>query len=129
MSRPDKAGLQGFVSSNVAEGSWVITDDSRAYASLAADFGYDHSTVVHSWGEYVRAHAHINSIEGFWSLFKRGIYGTCHHLSSKHLRRYVNEFAGRHNIRQQATIDQMKHIARGADGKKLRYKDLTGQQK
>ena len=121
----DKATLQGFVRDAVAEGSWVITDESASYKGLSDDGLYDHTAVVHSWGEYAVGKAHTNTVEPFWAMFKRGIYGTYHHLSEKHLARYVNEFAARHNIRQQATIDQMKHIVRNTQNKRLRYKDLT----
>ena len=58
-------------------------------------------------------------------MLKRGIYGICYHLSEKHLARYADEFAGRHNIRQQATIEQMKHIVCNTQNRHLRYKDLT----
>ena len=125
VDRTDKETLQGFVRDTVAEGSWVITDESASYRSLSATGLYDHTAVVHSWGEYAVGRAHTNTVESFWSMFKRGIYGTYHHLSEKHLARYANEFAGRHNIRRQATIEQMKHIVRNTQNKRLRYKDLT----
>ena len=60
---------------------------------------FDHETVNHSVSEYVRDQAHTNGIESFWSMLKRGYHGTFHHMSPEHLHRYVNEFAGRHNIR------------------------------
>ena len=56
---------------------------------------------------------------------KRGIYGTYHHLSEKHLARYLNEFTARHNIRPLDTIDQMKFVVRQMQHKRLTYKDLT----
>ena len=59
-------------------------------------------------------------------MLKRGYVGTYHKLSVKHLDRYVNEFAGRHNQRPLDTIDQMSAMARGMDGKRLRYEDLIG---
>ena len=58
-------------------------------------------------------------------MLKRGYYGTYHHMSAKHLQRYVDEFSGRHNIRSLDTIDQMKVMAKGMDGKRLRYQDLA----
>ena len=85
---------------------------------------FDHETVCHSVGEYVRDQAHVNGMESFWSLLKRGYHGTYHHMSAKHLDRYVGEFAGRHNDRERDTIDQMSHIAQGMVGKRLRYNDL-----
>ena len=70
--------------------------------------------------------AHTNGIESFWALLKRGYYGTYHRMSPKHLQRYVDEFAGRHNMRPLDTIDQMKAMVRGMDRKRLRYRDLVG---
>lgn len=120
----DKETLQGFVLSNVAEGSLVITDESRSYSGLSATGLYRHKTVTHSKGEYAVGQAYTNSAESFWAIFKRGIYGTYHHLSKKHLARYLNEFTARHNIRPLDTIDQMKYVVRHMQDKRLRYKDL-----
>ena len=59
-------------------------------------------------------------------MLKRGYHGTFHHLSEKHLDRYVREFAGRHNVRDLDTVAQMSMLVRGMVGKRLRYVDLTG---
>ncbi len=64
-------------------------------------------------------------MESFWSLLKRGYVGTFHRMSREHLHRYVAELEGRHNARGDDTIDQMAAIVRGAEGKRLRYADLT----
>ncbi len=64
-------------------------------------------------------------MECFWSIVKRSYHGTFHHLSRKHLNRYLREFAGRYNIRPRDTRDQMSYIVRGMEGKRLRYKDLV----
>ena len=74
--------------------------------------------------EYVNGQAHTNGIESFWAMLKRGYVGTYHRMSPKHLHRYVDEFAGRHNQRESDTIDQMVAMVQGMDGKRLRYKDL-----
>ncbi len=79
----------------------------------------------HSVKEYVNGEAHINGMESFWSLLKRGYYGTYHRMSPKHLQRYVNEFVGRHNIRELDTVDQMQDIAKGLFDKHITYKLLT----
>ena len=116
--------LKGFVAEHTAPGATVYTDESKSYSGLGGDF--DHDTVNHSAGEYVRGMAHTNGIESFWAMLKRGYQGTFHHFSEKHCDRYVSEFAGRHNIREQDTADQMAVIAREMVGKRLRYRDLVG---
>ena len=78
----------------------------------------------HSVGEYVRGQAHTNGVESFWSMLKCGYYGTFHKLSPKHLDRYVQEFAGRHNLRERDTIDMMGAVVLGMDGKRLKYEEL-----
>ena len=116
--------LEGFIQERVEPGSTVYTDDHGGYNRLWLDF--EHASVRHSVREFVKGQAHTNGIESFWAMLKRGYYGTYHRLSEKHLQRYVNEFSGRHNIRSLDTIDQMASVAKGMDGKRLRYKDLIG---
>ena len=118
----DKPTLQGFVSDHAAPDAKVFTDDGRAYQGM----DFDHETVNHSVAEYVRGQAHTNGIESFWSMLKRGYQGTYHHISAKHIDRYVGEFAGRHNNRSSDTLDQMRAIVRGLVGKRLQYRDLIG---
>ena len=117
----DAKTLQGFVLDHSAEDATVYTDEHSAYRGLPRI----HETVNHSVSEYVSGMAHTNGIESFWALLKRGYHGTYHHMSEKHLNRYVTEFAGRHNHRPLDTIDQMKAIADGMSGKRLRYQDLV----
>ncbi|MBN2570247.1 MAG: IS1595 family transposase [Deltaproteobacteria bacterium] len=80
---------------NVRRGSNVYTDCHRSYIDMK---GYVHGIVKHSVGEYVNGKAHTNGVESFWALLKRGYYGTFHHMSVKHLHRYVNEFSLRHGM-------------------------------
>ena len=98
----------------------VYTDEARAYDGLP-----NRESVKHSVGEYVRGQAHTNGVESFWSMLKRAHKGTFHKLSAKHLQRYVNEFAGRHNIREMDTIRQMEHVAAAMVGRRLMYAELT----
>ena len=98
----------------------IYSDEHRAYEGLL-----NHKSVKHSVGEYVKGQAHVNAMESFWALLKRGYYGTYHKMSPKHLQRYVDEFSGRHNARRMDTVDQMGLIAEGMDQKRLRYKDLV----
>ena len=97
--------LQREVRENVKPASVLYTDENRAYKGLRSD--YQHHAVNHSAWEYVKGQAHTNGIESFWALLKRGYHGTYHKMSVKHLNRYVNEFAGRHNIRHRPTLEQM----------------------
>ena len=115
----DGLTLQEFVLDQVADGAKVYTDDHRGYHGLP-----NHESVKHSVGEYVDGMAHTNGIESFWALLKRGYHGTYHKMSRKHLDRYVQEFAGRHNIREEGTRVQMAEMARGMVGKRLRFCDL-----
>jgi transposase-like protein len=117
----DAETLQGFVGEHAAEGAMVYTDDHGGYRGMP----FEHETVKHSAREYVNGMAHTNGIESFWALLKRGYNGTYHHMSEKHLDRYVGEFAGRHNARPADTIDQMSAMVRSMAGKRLRYRDLV----
>ena len=118
----DAKTLQGFVGEHAGKGATVYTDDHGGYQGMP----FEHETVKHSISEYVNGMAHTNGIESFWSMLKRGYHGTYHHMSEKHLGRYVGEFSGRHNDRPADTIDQMAGTARGMVGKRLRYAELTG---
>ena len=115
------ATLKGFIAEHTAPGAKVFTDESKSYIGM----DFDHESVNHSAGEYVRGMAHTNGIESFWAMLKRGYQGTFHHFSEKHCDRYVTEFAGRHNDREADTLDQMIHIAAGMAGKRLRYSELV----
>ena len=118
----DAKTLQGFVGERAAKGATVYTDDHGGYQGMP----FEHETVKRSISEYVNGMAHINGIESFWAMLKRGYHGTYHHVSPKHLQRYVTEFSGRHNIRDADTIDMMGHAARGMVEKRLRYRELLG---
>ena len=112
--------LRGFVAGRVSEDAMVYTDEHAGYRGLP-----NHASVKHGVGEYVKELAHTNGIESFWSMLKKGYYGTYHKMSPWHLDRYVGEFTGRHNARNTDTLDQMAAIVRGMDGKRLRYVDLV----
>ncbi len=115
----DRFTLQGFVLGQIEPGAKVYTDEHPGYDRLP-----NHESVKHSARQYVDGMAHTNGMESFWALLKRGYHGTFHHLSPKHLNRYVREFAGRHNIRDLDTLEQMTVLARGFVGKRLSYQEL-----
>ena len=121
VANTDKATLQGFVAENTASEAEVYTDDAAAYHDLP----FTHAAVKHSINQYVDGKVHTNGIESFWAMLKRGHKGVYHNFSNKHLGRYVDEFAERHNMRGKDTADQMALVANGMEGKKLRYKELV----
>jgi len=120
VERTNQETLQNFVNENREEGATVYTDEHGGYVGLE-----NHESVKHSVGEYVSGQASTNGVESFWAALKRGYHGTYHHMSEEHLGRYVNEFAGRHNVRELDTADQMTRLVQGMDGKRLEYKDLV----
>ncbi|QPQ54215.1 IS1595 family transposase [Allosphingosinicella flava] len=123
IAKTKTASLDGFVRENVEPGATVFTDEHSGYRHFFASF--THRSVRHGVGEYVNGMAHTNGIESFWAMLKRGYKGTYHKMSAKHLSRYVVEFAGRHNFRDLDTLAQMTMLAKGLDGKRLRYNDLV----
>ena len=121
VAAPDRPTLQAFIGEHAAPGAIVYTDEAAAYKGMP----FEHEAVTHSVGEYVRGQAHVNGMESFWSMLKRGYQGTFHHFSEKHAGRYVTEFAGRHNMREANTIDQMGIVAKEMVGRRLKYQELT----
>jgi transposase-like protein len=121
-SSTERESIHSFIEQSVYPGATVYTDDHRSYIGLNR---YEHESINHSAGEYVRGEAHTNGIESFWALLKRGYYGTFHHFSMKHADRYVNEFASRNNNRDCDTIDVLAITARNIIGKHLSYKELV----
>ena len=100
----DAKTLQKFVIETAATGATVYTDDASACKGMP----FDHASVRHSVGEYVDGMAHTNGIESFWSMLKRAHKGV----------------AGRHNVRERDTVDQMAAVVAGMVGKRLMYRDL-----
>ena len=114
--------LQGFVRENVEPGATVYSDEHKSYIGLKRDF--DHDSVNHSVAEYVDGMVHTNGMESFWSMLKRAHKGTFHKISPKHLHRYIDEFAGKHNIRESDTLAQMRDTVARLVGRRLMLRDL-----
>ncbi len=93
-----KATLMPLVTQRVLESSTVYTDEFKSYSGIKRA-GYFHKRIYHAEKVYVSGDIHINTIEGFWSLTKRGIGGVYHAVSAKHLQGYLNEYAWRYNHR------------------------------
>ena len=108
--------LHSLLEDSISPDATLYTDEAAAYRNLP-----NHETVKHGVGEYVREQAHINGMESFWAVMKRGYHGVYHAMSPKHLPRYVAEFEGRHNDRPTDTMTQMERLAQGLDRKRLTY--------
>lgn len=123
-SRKKKA-LQKRVRDHVVKGSSVYTDELLSYDGLESD--YAHAVINHA-EEYVRGNVHTNGMENFWSLLKRGLGGTYVSVEPFHLFRYLDEQAWRFNNRKATDAERFGAAMVGAIGKRVTYKELTGQQ-
>jgi len=120
----DANTVVGIVIDNIAKESRLHTDESRLYGFAGTQFSA-HETVKHSRGEYVRGDVHTNTIEGYFSIFKRGMRGVYQHCKEKHLHRYLAEYDFRYNNRCALGINDGERAAlaiRGAEGKRLTYR-------
>lgn len=119
--------LKPIIVEHVHKASYLMTDESPTYGPIGVSFR-GHGTVNHSAEEYVRAFFwHTNTIENFFSIFKRGIYGCYFHVSDAHLHRYAAEFDFRHNHRVALGFDdaaRADRIVKGAKGKRLTYRTV-----
>lgn len=124
VSDTQKKTIQPIIDQHVEKGSQIMTDEYRAYKGLNSRF--DHSIVKHSEGVYVLGEAHANTIEGFWSLLKRGVVGIYHQISVKHLDRYIDEFEFRYNSRTQTETERFENTL-SLCGKRLTYNSLINE--
>ena len=116
--------LKQKLHANADKSAALMTDDFRAYRPAGKEFA-SHEVVKHSLGEYVRGNVHTNTIEGFFSIFKRGMYGVYQHVSSHHLNRYTTEFDFRYNHREKlgySDTDRAEIALKGVSGKRLTYR-------
>jgi transposase-like protein len=116
--------LVPIVVENVAEETAMMTDESGSYFNLGEYF-ISHESVNHKADEWVRGDVHTNTVEGYFSIFKRGMKGVYQHCSEKHLHRYMAEFDFRYNERSALGVEDAERaakIVRGATGKRLMYR-------
>lgn len=119
--------LLPIIKANVAPNTRVMTDEAGQYTHLGKHFT-EHDVVRHAAGEYGRGDVHTNTVEGFYSVFKRGMTGVYQHCSEKHLHRYVAEFDFRYNNRIRLGVDDAQRTdaaLRGIVGKRLFYRDSS----
>lgn len=115
--------LSREVIANVKQTATLYTDEWVGYKGLKRV--YDHSIVKHNKGQYVNGRIHTNTIEGFWSLLKRGIFGIYHSTSKKHLQMYVDEFVFRYNTRDTTEAMRFNLLLSNTENR-LTYKKLIG---
>jgi len=115
--------LKGAIREVVDNQARIMTDENTAYNEIGAEFAGGHKTVCHSAKEYVRGNVHTNTIEGVFSLIKRGMYGVYHNVSKQHLHRYLAEFDFRWNNRKVDDGERTVNAIRGAEGKRLMYRE------
>ena len=121
--------LKQMVRDNVESNAHIMTDDSPHYYGLKKDFRR-HSSIRHKWRVYARKEGDIlistNTIEGYFSILKRGINGVYHHVGKQHLHRYLSEFDFRYNSRNVEDGERSLLAIRKVTGKRLKYQDSSG---
>ncbi len=124
VNRVNSKTLKPILMRQIQRDANLMTDESRVYTKLGWKFA-SHNTVNHKQLEYVRGIVHANTVEGFFSLLKRGLIGTYHHVGEQHLQRYVNEFDFRYNNRESQGVNDVQRAAaalKGISGKRLTYR-------
>ena len=123
VERADMITIMPIVKENIAKEALIATDEGRHYNQMAENFAA-HATVNHSQDEWVRGAVYTNTVEGYFSLFKRGMRGVYQHCSEKHLHLYLAEFDFRYNNRSALGVEDLERTERalkGISGKRLRY--------
>jgi transposase-like protein len=117
--------VRALVVTNVDRASHLMTDEAPVYTRVGREFN-GHSSVNHSAKEYVTTGGfkHSNTVENFFSIFKRGVIGTYHHMSEAHLGRYCSEFDLRYNTRAMSDGERAAIIVKGMEGKRLTYRRI-----
>lgn len=121
VQRADKVTVTAIVNENIVREATLYTDESRLYFD-AHKLVAEHDTVNHSGKEYARGPVHTNTVEGYFSIFKRGMRGVYQHCQEKHLHRYLAEFDFRYNGRSVDDDARAVLSHKGAEGKRLTYR-------
>jgi transposase-like protein len=117
--------LKEAIRQNVAPTARILTDEHASYVGIGRPFDGGHHTVRHSFGEYVRGDIHTNTVEGFFSIVRRGLTGIYHRVSKEHLHRYLSEFEFRYNFRELEDGERTVRAIQMAEGKRLMYSDAV----
>jgi len=117
------ANLRENINAVVDKSGTLMTDEANHYRAIGPEFSGGHQSVNHSVYEYARKDGtHINTAESSHALITRGVYGSFHHVSKKHLQRYLDEFDFRWNNRTATDTERRDTAVKGAEGKRLSYK-------
>jgi transposase-like protein len=114
--------LKAAVRTHVDPSSRLMTDENHAYLGLGSEFAGGHEVVNHSKYEYARGDATTNTVEAFFGLFKRGVVGSFHHISKRHMNKYLNEFSFRWDLRKVTDGERTNEAIRASEGKRLMYR-------
>lgn len=123
IDKASAADITPIVNANLDKEGMLMTDEAKYYGKLGSEFKH-HFTVEHGAGEYVRGSVHTNTLEGYFSIFKRGMKGTYQHCAEKHLHRYLAEFDFRYNNRIAKGVhdeQRAEKAVKGFKGKRLTY--------
>jgi transposase-like protein len=126
VERVDGATLKGAIKELVHKSATICTDELNVYTGIGEHFEGGHHTVNHGEGQYVDGIAHSNNAESYFSLMKRGVYGSFHHVSKTHLHRYCDEFAFRWNGRELTDVERRNVAVMQSEGKRLFYRQPIG---
>ncbi len=121
--------LKPIIKAHVDAATQLYTDDAGQYRHMGQDFA--HAYVNHGAEEYVRGNVHTNTIEGYFSILKRGITGVYHHVSEAHLHRYLSEFDFRYSNREKLGVNDVARAElalMGVKGKRLTYETTAGKE-
>jgi len=125
VDRVNAKTLHAAILENVDKDSRIVTDEWPGYRGIGKHYGGRHFFVNHSAKQYVNGPIHTNTVESFFALLKRGVVGSFHHVSRKHLHRYANEFAFRWTNRKVDDSQRTKIAIGMAEGKRLMYRDSS----
>ena len=127
IDKANAANIYPIIDKNLKWESVLMTDEANVYETIGRDFK-EHHAVDHGAGEYVRGDCHTNTLEGYFSIFKRGMKGVYQHCAERHLHRYLAEFDFRYNNRIARGVDDEARAAKmveGVTGKRLTYRTTT----
>jgi transposase len=118
----DHTNIRAALVTNAHRSSVLMTDDARFYNGIGSEFA-KHGTTIHSIREFARpGGVHSNTAENFFSILKRGVVGTYHHMSATHMHRYLAEFDLRYSTKDKTDSDRAADILKGMEGRRLTYR-------